>query len=215
MAHYKDYTDEEIIEMLLSDESNEDLIEYLFFIKLRNMFVYVSHFILPCCNYKELIGDFYVHLRANNWHILRQYKGSASLYSYMSRCAINFFSYRRKLEEKYNAQTQNDIPDMCDEIYSEEYDLKCKAIKMAYASLNRGDRDTIDLLIIKQKSALEAADTLWQYTKKKDLDWHNLPTKSVQDTIAMSKRKACFSLAQLTYKYMKELESNNHARASK
>lgn len=211
MSKSIDDSEKEIIAMLLSNHKEKDLIDEFLFKRCKDMLTYISRCINDNDKYEDIIGEFYMYLSANDWSVIRQYKGEASLYSYLSRCAINYFMAVKKAEEKHCTMMHNEIPDVCDDNDNEEKELQYMALKLAYDSLEKAHKDALDLLVIQRMSALEAADTLWQYTKKRETDWRTLPVKSVQDTIAMSKRRACFSLSQLTHKYLKQLENRGGA----
>lgn len=210
MSKYDNYDDEKIIKSII-EGSDKELIDYFFMHKCKSMLTYIAHFVFGNGYYKEVLGEFYVYLSDNNWYVLRQYKkkNNASLNSYLSHCALNYFIAKKKADDKYINYKTMELFDKSDDIY-ECNDLAKKAIVMAYKMLKTPYQKALDLLVIKKVSALEAADTLWQYTKHKEVDWRTFPVKKVQDTMAMSKRQACFHLSNKTMKILKELEGSDN-----
>lgn len=209
MGKYENYTDEEIIEALTGDKLNEKFAHYFFFDKCKGTLTYISSFANNSDSYKSLLGEFYVFLSDNDWKVLRQYKkkNKATLSSYLSHCAVNHFMSINKLDEKHKECPISEIMDRCDDA-DEDKELIHKAVSIAYAMLNENHKLVLDLLVIKEQSALEAADTLWEHTSKKGTDWRTFPVKKVQDTIAMSKRSACNKLSAYTNMVLEELKKS-------
>ncbi len=202
------YTDREIIVALIENTPNDPRINDFISNKCRAMLLYISRTIFGNDDFKNLTGEFYMFLSRNNWEVLRKYKelNKASLVSYLSICTFNYFLALYKIEKRYYELITDKLEDICEVFDEEEKDLAHLAVSIAYSQMKEKNRIVLDLLIIEGKSALEAADVLWQYTKKKDIDWRTLPRKYVQDTIAMSKRSACNKLQTLTLVILEQLK---------
>ena len=69
-------------------------------------------------------------------------------------------------------------------------------IRKAFDSLSERNKTILQLLVIKEQSAIESADVIWKLTRSKERDWHKLPAKRVQSTISMMKQRALFELLE-------------------
>lgn len=208
MGSKLNYTDREIIVALIANAPNDPRIDDFISNKCRAMLLYISRTIFGNDNFGGLTGEFYMFLSRNNWEVLRKYKeiNKASLVSYLSICTYNYFLAINKIEKIYYELITDQLEDICDDFEEEDRDLAQLAVSIAYSQMKEKDKRTLELLVIEGKSALEAADVLWQYTKKKDVDWRTLPRKHVQDIIAVSKRNACNKLQTLTLVILEQLK---------
>ena len=209
---YKDRSDADIIGELTSNNPDAGLVDYLFFDLCKKLLKDISKVTRNDENYRALIGEFYEYLSENNWKVLRQYQGrnNATLMYYLSYCANNHFMALKNIKNKFIENPDYEFVDICDEI-DDEKELLCKAVAQAYGMLKENHRKTLEYLVIKGESTLEAADVLWQYTKHKETDWRTLPAKKVQDTLAASKRNACNQLFNTTNKVIEKLRSGDIA----
>lgn len=198
---YSKLNDREWIELLLSTPTDERGVNYFFEIKCRDFLRYISSNILYSSDKREILGEFYEFISANDWHVLRLYKGrnEASLGSYLSQCAVRYFT-ATKNRDKAIIKIDIDSPDIIKELSlftseEEEDESLQPPVWKAFAKLNERDQTILRLIIIEDKSALEAADTIWPFVKSDNKDWRSLPSKRVQDTIAMLKRRALLALS--------------------
>lgn len=191
------FTDEDWVDSLTKTMDDETLNEFFFKIKCAPLLKYISLNIYNSENYFDLLGEFYVMLSNNNWYILRQFrkKNNATLYSYLSRCAINHFLAKKRMEKRFlplYADENPEIAKMLNSLTNEEYTER-PSIMLAYEKLEERDKEFIRLLVLDGKSSLEAADQLWPYVKSSN-DWRDMPVTRVQSTISMIKHRALFHL---------------------
>lgn len=200
-ARYDLYTDKEWIEGLCAVPPHEDLHKYFFYVKCASMLKYISVSLFNDENHKGLIGEFYTFVSNNDWQLLKQFKNknNASLYSYLSRCAVHYFMARKRAEESRMANNRSmesvDIIEELDKLTADEECEKEHDVWTAFSRLNERDRLLLKLLVIDGKSALEAAEQIWPYIKGCTDNWRELPAKRVQNTIAMLKSRALLSLS--------------------
>ena len=198
---YDYLTDNEWVELLAKQPADEKAHNYFFKVKCAKLLQYIATTIFNSDNYFELIGEFYVYLSADDWHVLRAFKNKngASLYSYLSRCAFNLFMMKKKKEtqsitlyndlESHNILTDlNEIADT-DEENTENQDY----ISKAYNKLSQREKDVLRLLVIDGKSGLEAAEHILPYVKSTK-DWRNTPAIEIQKQIAIIKHRAILKL---------------------
>ena len=195
---YSNISDNEWIELLTACPPDERACGYFFNVKCRFFLRYIAQTIFDGDEPASLIGDFYQYLSHNNWHVLRLFsaRNGASLGSYLSRCAINYFKAQKVSENKIRP-LWIERPDIIAELnnFTQEEECDTPPVWQAYKRLNKRDQDILRLLVINNKSALEAADEIWPQVKSSTKDWRLLPVKRVQDTIAMLKRRALLALA--------------------
>ena len=168
---------------------------------------YIAKNIMNTDQIEDIVGEFYEFLQKDNWYVLRKYRAenNASLSTYLSRCTLNYFCRQKRKEEKFanmyvyydDATTQLESLTTIDE--GIQMDLP---VLQAFESLSERNKTILRLLVIRELSAIEAADTIWQFTRSKERDWHKLPAKRVQSTISMMKQRALYDLLE---KLKKEL----------
>ena len=191
-------TDEEWIDELTKTPANEEAHEYFFKKKCANLLKYISLNIYKNENCYELLGDFYILISQDNWRVLRNFENrkNATLYSYLTRCAVNHFITKRKKEMKFEelhySIDNNETDESLNNLVYEEY-VDNTQIMTAYNALEPRFKETIQLLVLDGKSSIEAADQLWPYVKSKN-NWRDMPVVRVQNTIAMMKHRAIFEL---------------------
>lgn len=191
-------TDEDWVERLTAVPPDQQAHRYFFDVKCSEFLRYISSGIFGSDDTGEIVSEFYELLSKNEWHVLRQYKklNGASLSSYLSRCAVRHFLAIRKKEAKNNAFSIEQ-PDIIKELnsFTTEEEQENPPVWQAFNRLCKRDRDVLHLLVIEGLSTIEAADEIWPYVNSAVKDWHLLPVKRVQDTIAMLKRRALLSLS--------------------
>ena len=83
------FSDKELVDGMLNNDN--DIIVYFFFVKCAPLFRHIKHRV--CCqnDINALINEFFLKLKADNWHILRQFDYRISLMTWISILAIRFF----------------------------------------------------------------------------------------------------------------------------
>lgn len=204
-SKYARLSDNEWIELLMTFPPDERAHRYFFDVKCRVFLQYIASTIFGSNDVREIIGDFYQFLSQDDWHVLRLYKNrnSASLGSYLSRCAVHHFMAIKRREQA-SLGLSMEHPDIIKELslFTEEEEREEPPVWKAFAQLNERDRTILRLMVIEGKSALDAADSIWPYVKSDNKDWRTLPPKRVQDTIAMLKKRALLSLSLELKRYL-------------
>lgn len=205
---YAQISDSEWIDILMATPKDDDAHEYFFYQKCGAFLTYISLTIFDSNSIYAIVGSFYQFLSYNDWQVLRNYKGrnGATLCSYLSRSAINHFIDLKRREDAI-IKVDIDQPTILQELsqFTVEEREEMPPVWEAYENLCERDRTILRLLVIEEKSALEAADAIWPYVKSKNKDWRSLPTKRVQDTISMLKKRAVLALS---------LELNKHHKGN-
>lgn len=90
------YTDEEIVEGILRNDAV--IIEHFFFRECKPLFAYIVKAVFDGNNeINELINDFYLYLRHDDWYKVRQFDFRSKLITWVSVVAIRFFQKKRAL----------------------------------------------------------------------------------------------------------------------
>lgn len=108
-------TDKELVSgMLLDDEQS---IRQFFFEECKPIFQYI---IRKVFNYQveeeEFISEFYLYLKENNWHALRQFEFRSGLKTWISSVAIPFFA-KKRAELMINESSEHLITEQITEDY--------------------------------------------------------------------------------------------------
>ena len=115
---YFDGLDDRALVALLLD-NNEEAIDYLFFHRCNAMFSHVIHSVFQSQGKKEeLITDFYLFLRGNNWEKLRKFEFRSSLNTWLTVVSVRYF---KKIHQN---QTKNVAmePQLFNEVLKDERD---------------------------------------------------------------------------------------------
>ncbi len=194
---YANVDDREWINILTATPKDEEAHQYFFYEKCNEFLNYISLAIFNSNRTGHILGRFYQFLSHNDWHVLRSYKGrnGASLASYLSRSAVHYFAAQKRREDAI-IRVDIDQPTILQELsqFTIEEEEDMPPVWEAYEKLSLRDRTILRLLVIEEKSALEAADEIWPHVKSKHKDWRSLPAKRVQDTISMLKKRAILLL---------------------
>ena len=192
--------DKELVEGLTAIPVNRELHEYFFYVKCQKFLNYISSTLYNRCDSRHLVGELYEFLSKNNWSILRNWenKNGASLYSYIARCSINHFTNKEIAEKKrlgieFHADAAELIEQLGDFTQEEEHEMP--PVWEAFGMLNERDRKILRLLVIEEKSMIEAAPEIWPHIKSK-AGIESLTPKQIQSTIAMVKHRALLALVQ-------------------
>lgn len=196
---YAMLTDGDWVERLTAVPLDQQAHSYFFNVKCSEFLQYISAGIFGNGDIGEIVGEFYELLSKDNWHVLRQYKGlnGASLNSYLSRCAVRHFLAQKKKETR-NEVVSIEQPEIIRELnnFTTEDERGNPPVWQAFNRLCERDRIVLHRLVIEGMSTIDAADDIWPYVKSSVRNWRLLPVKRVQDTIAMLKRRALFSLSE-------------------
>ena len=92
---YDKLTDEEMVQRLMATPTENKLHDYFFSKKCYNFLLYISQTLYNEETIYHLTGEFYEFLSRNDWYVLRNWKkhNDCSLYTYLTRCAINHFTH--------------------------------------------------------------------------------------------------------------------------
>ena len=89
-----EYTDKEIVEAILAND--DDMIEHFLFRECKPLFSYIIHSIFEGrVERNELINDFFLYLRQNDWYKIRQFDFRSKLTTWISVVAIRYFQKKR------------------------------------------------------------------------------------------------------------------------
>ena len=105
-------SDRQLVALLL--DNNDDAIEYVFFHRCDGMFAHIvnSVFLSQDIKKEELIGEFYMYLKADDWRRLRQFQFRSGLNTWLTIVATRFFNERK-------SQKPNQAVEMTPEIITE------------------------------------------------------------------------------------------------
>ena len=98
-AYFDSLDDRELVRLLLKND--QDAIEYVFFMRCNGMFAHIVHSVYQSNSTKEeLITDFYLFLRENNWDRLRKFEFKSGLNTWLTVIAVRFFQKKRISQTK-------------------------------------------------------------------------------------------------------------------
>lgn len=194
LNNYSLLSDEELVQELISGETKEGLYVYFFKKKCKKTLDYLAGSICHD-NPDSLLGEFYEFLSSDDWAVVRKWKkrNGATLTSYLSGCATNYFIGKQNKEKKRQeteiALSTFDYLDYAEEdnISFDEQDKQM--LWQAYEMLSERDRAILEQLVIEGKSALEAAPVVWKHINSQQ-EYDALPAKRVQCTLSMAKNRA-------------------------
>lgn len=201
LENYSLISEQELVERLIAVPVDEKLHDFFLRKICRRILKHISLRIFNHPDDTELWGEFYEFISRNNWAVLRKWEGKngASLTTYLSYCATNYFVHRqladKKLEERFVSVSSHEdsslFVDECDDDNEEQYTQQ--QVWDAFYALNERDRTILQELVIDGRSALEAAPVIWEYIKS-EKSLSEMSPKRVQCTIAMAKSRAQLAL---------------------
>lgn len=97
LSWYNRLSDRQLVEMLLAND--EEAVEYVFFHRCEGMFQHIVNSILPNGDKEELINEYYLYLREDDWKRLRQFEFRSGLNTWMTIVAIRFFNAKKSLAQ--------------------------------------------------------------------------------------------------------------------
>ena len=193
-------SDEELVERMTAPDVDEKLHEYFFYVKCAPILKYLSKKLYGSCDITILTGELYEFIASNDWAVLRKWekRNEASLFSYIARCATNYFINKENSEKKrQDKETLTSSPGIIEQIssFTEESEDESLPIWKAYNMLNERDREVLRLLVIEGFQMLTVAKELWKYVDSKQ-DISELSPKRIQGTISMIKHRAQLALLE-------------------
>lgn len=191
-------SDEELVERMTAPDVDEKLHEYFFYVKCAPILKYLSKKLYGSCDITILTGELYEFIASNDWAVIRKWekRNEASLFSYIARCATNYFINKENSEKKrQDKETLTSTPGIIEQIssFTEENEDESLPIWKAYDMLNERDREVLRLLVIEGFQMLTVAKELWKYVDSKQ-DISELSPKRIQGTISMIKHRAQLAL---------------------
>ncbi|MBQ8360455.1 MAG: sigma-70 family RNA polymerase sigma factor [Bacteroidaceae bacterium] len=94
MKRTEEYTDEQIVNGILSDDRL--MIEHFFYRKCKPMFAYIIQAIFEFqIDEHTLISELYIYLQANDWYKVRQFDYRSRLTTWISVVSIRYFQKKR------------------------------------------------------------------------------------------------------------------------
>ena len=92
-------SDRQLVDLLLAND--KEAVEYVFFHRCNAMFAYIIHRVFhDQGKNEELITEFYLFLRQNDWECLRDFKFMASLNTYLTKIAVRYFKKKHASQTK-------------------------------------------------------------------------------------------------------------------
>ncbi len=198
---YSTLSDEELLTRITESAlADEQLHKYFFYVRCAPLLKYIARKIFKCNDSTQLMGEFYVFLSNNDWEILRKWekKNDATLYSYIARCATNYFLRRESIERRrQEKEIHASAPETIEILGSiaEEEEMEKLPIWQAYNQLKERDREVLRLLVIEENKVLSVAEKLWKYIDSNQ-DISQLTPKRIQGTISMVKHRAQLALME-------------------
>lgn len=192
--------DEELVERITSPTADNKLHKYFFYVKCAPFLKYLSRKLYGSSDITILTGEFYEFIANDDWAVLRKWekRNDASLYSYIARCATNYFVNKEIAEKKRrDKETLASDPGIIEllQSFSEETEDESLPVWKAYNMLCERDREVLRLLVIEEFQMLAVAGQLWKYVDSKQ-DISQLPPKRIQGTISMIKHRAQLALLE-------------------
>ena len=199
--NYSRLSDLELVDRLMSKPTDEKLHDFFLTKICRRILRHISLRIFNHDDDTELWGEFYEFISKDDWMVLRKWesKNGASLTTYLSYCATNYFLHRQLMEKRLSErfvhvssqEEYGQLADVCDEV--EEACYTDKQVRDAFSALNERDQTILQELVIDGHNVMEAAPVIWEYIKS-DKPLSEMDPKRVQCTIAMAKSRAQLAL---------------------
>lgn len=193
-------SDEEIVERMTAPVADEKLHRYFFYVRCAPFLKYLARRLYGSNDITILTGELFEFIANDDWAILRKWKriNEASLFSYIARCATNYFVSKDMAERKrQDKETLATTPDIIEHLSSlaDESETETLPIWRAYNMLNERDREVLRLLVIEENQVMSVAKELWRYVDCKQ-DISKLSPKRIQGTISMIKHRAQLALLE-------------------
>lgn len=118
-SYYQQLNDKELIVRIVQDDAAA--VEYLFFVKCRPMFQRIVYQLFSNnVEIEELIGEFYLYVRKNDWAKLKSFEGKSALMTWLTVVATRFFvNNRQDLVNLQDTIAQN-VQDLTNQLQSND-----------------------------------------------------------------------------------------------
>ena len=120
LSWFNRLSDRQLVEMLLAND--EEAVEYVFFHRCDGMFEHIVNSILPNGNKEELINEYYLYLREDDWRRLRQFEFRSGLNTWLTIVAIRFFNAKKSLAQT-NDKALSSLPMDKAENVADDFDV--------------------------------------------------------------------------------------------
>lgn len=135
LSWFNRLTDRQLVEMLLAND--EEAVEYVFFHRCDGMFEHIVNTICPNGDKEELINEYYLYLREDDWRRLRQFEFRSGLNTWLTIVAIRFFNARQSVAQTnakvLDSQSMDKAKDVAD-----DYDVYHEMSRVElYDAINR------------------------------------------------------------------------------
>ena len=144
-------SDEEFVKRMTVPEVDEKLHEYFLYVKCAPFLKYISKKLYGSSDITILAGEFYEFIASNDWSLLRKWEGrnEASLFSYIARCATNYFINKVNSEKKrQDKEALTSEPGIIEQIssFTDESEDNSLPIWKAYSMLNEIEMKNVELI---------------------------------------------------------------------
>ncbi|MBR6878346.1 MAG: sigma-70 family RNA polymerase sigma factor [Bacteroidales bacterium] len=161
LSWFNRLSDRQLVEMLLAND--EEAVEYVFFHRCDGMFEHIVNSILPNGNKGELINEYYLYLREDDWRRLRQFEFRSGLNTWLTIVAIRFFNSKKSLAQT-NDKALNSLPMDKAENVADDFDVYHEMSRVElYDAINRLSKPRERLALLGElmgKSAESIAEEL-------------------------------------------------------
>jgi RNA polymerase sigma factor (sigma-70 family) len=161
LSWFNRLSDRQLVEMLLAND--EETVEYVFFHRCDGMFEHIVNSILPNGNKGELINEYYLYLREDDWRRLRQFEFRSGLNTWLTIVAIRFFNSKKSLAQT-NDKALNSLPMDKAENVADDFDVYHEMSRVElYDAINRLSKPRERLALLGElmgKSAESIAEEL-------------------------------------------------------
>ena len=157
LKYYESLSDKELVELLLAND--QEAIEYVFFHRCEGLFAHIIHSVFQSQGkQEELVSEFYLYLRENDWEKLRKFEFKSGLNTWLTVVAVRYF------RNVHLNQTKNDLmePQLINEKRQDEqdgYDVIDEMIRMElYKTIDKLDKPRERYALLAELSGKNAED---------------------------------------------------------
>ena len=121
IAYFDRMSDRKLVELLLANDA--EAVEYVFYYRCEAMFARIcSEMYSSKVRKDELIGEFYLHLSADQWRRLRQFGFRSSFDTWLTVVALHFFKEKKALFQTNNPESAPLLIEMTD-VLEDDFDI--------------------------------------------------------------------------------------------
>ena len=103
-------SDRQLVDLLLAND--EEAVEYVFFHRCDRMFAHIAKGLFHSnVKKEELITEFYLYLRADDWRRLRQFEFKSELATWLTVVAIRFFNEKKPFQPTELEESDTELID--------------------------------------------------------------------------------------------------------